>query len=91
MNPSFQTRLGEILFELTVYDRMGTRSLEGIREEAQQQITDLVLEVVGEDERNLTCAICKGELPKSICSSGICLQLDGRNNLRAELRKAIEG
>ena len=80
MNPSFQTRLGEILFELTVYDRMGTRSLEGIREEAQQQITELFLEIVGEDEQEIVHNLLPG-MPY--------IEKRETNQLKSELRKAI--
>ena len=82
MNPSFQTRLGEILFELTVYDRMGTRSLEGIREEAQQQITELFKEIIGEEDTNYPSL----NLDKTPHEDAVI-----RNQLKSELRKAIEG
>ena len=59
---------------------MGTRSLEGIREEAQQQITELFLEIVGEDEQEIVHNLLPG-MPY--------IEKRETNQLKSELRKAI--
>lgn len=61
---------------------------------AEQQLKEYFkeewLKLVGEDHR-VHCAVCGSEaLPKSICSSGVCLIASARNEEKAELRQAID-
>lgn len=76
MNQNYQTRLAEILDKLLTIGEMYTP--EDVAE-AQQQITELFLEIIGEDENEYTT---RG----SVKYVGVRM---GRNQLRASLRKAI--
>lgn len=60
------------------------------QEATQSLITifeDFTKNLAGEFERNLDCGVCQGELPKSICSSGICLTMGARNELRQTINQ----